>query len=79
MFPELAETKRTPRARGLHTRDPKVYAHLPYLIEIDDETVRTRENALMVSFEIIGIDGVTSGQSTILALRAGLAHLRHAR
>lgn len=75
MFPELAETKRTPRAQGLHTRDPKVYAHLPYLIEIDDETVRTRENALMVSFEIVGIDGVTSGHSTILALRAGLAHL----
>jgi len=64
-----------PRARNLLPRDPKVFAHLPYLFELDDETVRTRENGLMISLEIAGIDGVTSGTPAVTALRAGLAHL----
>ena len=63
------------RARALIPADPKLYAHLPYVVEIDDETVRTRDNALMLSLEITGIDGVTSGASAISALRAGFAHL----
>ncbi|HAY05677.1 MAG TPA: type IV secretion system protein B4 [Hyphomonas sp.] len=54
---------------------PKIYAHLPYVIELDDEVVRTRDNALMLSLEVTGIDGVTSGASTVSALRAGFAHL----
>ena len=63
------------RARAMIPADPKLYAHLPYVIEIDDETVRTRDNALMISLEITGIDGVTTGASAVTALRAGLAHL----
>jgi type IV secretion system protein VirB4 len=63
------------RARALIPADPRLYTHLPYVIELDDETVRTRDNALMISLEITGIDGVTTGASAISALRAGLAHL----
>lgn len=63
------------QAESLIPGDPKLYAHLPYAIEVDDEVVRTRDNALMMSFEITGIDGVTSGTSAISALRAGFAHL----
>jgi len=63
------------RAKTLIPADPKLYAHLPYVIELDDEVVRTRDNALMLSLEITGIDGVTSGTSAISALRAGFAHL----
>jgi type IV secretion system protein VirB4 len=63
------------RARPLIPACPKIYAHLPYVIELDDEVVRTRDNALMLSFEVTGIDGVTSGASAISALRSGFAHL----
>jgi type IV secretion system protein VirB4 len=55
--------------------NPKIYAHLPYVIELDDEIVRTRDNALMLSLEVTGIDGVTSGAAAVSALRAGFAHL----
>jgi type IV secretion system protein VirB4 len=63
------------RAGRLIPADPKTYAHLPYVIELDDEVVRTRDNALMLSLEVTGIDGITSGASAISALRAGFAHL----
>jgi type IV secretion system protein VirB4 len=63
------------RARALIPADPKIYAHLPYVIELDDEVVRTRDNGLMISLEVTGIDGITSGSSAISALRAGFAHL----
>ncbi len=63
------------RARALIPADPRLYAHLPYVIELDDEVVRSRDNALMLSLEITGIDGVTSGDTLVSALRAGFAHL----
>ena len=63
------------RARALIPADPKIYAHLPYVIELDDEVVRTRDNGLMISLEVTGIDGITSGSSAVTALRAGFAHL----
>ena len=49
----------TPRSRAgrLIPASPKIYAHLPYVIELDDEVVRTRDNALMLSLEVTGIDG----------------------
>lgn len=67
----------TPRGRAgrLIPASPKIYAHLPYVIELDDEVVRTRDNALMLSLEVTGIDGLTSGAATISALRASFAHL----
>ena len=67
----------TPRSRAgrLIPASPKIYAHLPYVIELDDEVVRTRDNALMLSLEVTGIDGVTSGAAAVSALRAGFAHL----
>ena len=61
------------RARTLIPADPKIYTHLPYVIELDDEVVRTRDNGLMISLEVTGIDGITSGSSAITALRAGFA------
>ena len=63
------------RAGRLIPSDPKTYAHLPYVIELDDEVVRSRDNALMLSLEVTGIDGITSSASAIAALRAGFAHL----
>ncbi|WP_323034409.1 type IV secretion system protein B4 [Pararhodobacter sp.] len=63
------------RAGRLIPASPKIYAHLPYVIELDDEVVRTRDNALMLSLEVTGIDGVTSGAAAVSALRAGFAHL----
>jgi len=63
------------RAGRLIPASPKIYAHLPYVIELDEEVVRTRDNALMLSLEVTGIDGVTSGAASVAALRAGFAHL----
>ena len=63
------------RARALIPADPKVYTHLPYVIELDYEVVSTRDNGLMISLEMTGIDGITSGASAITALRVGFAHL----
>ncbi len=65
----------SPRAIAAIPRDRALYAHLPYLVELDDEVVRTRENALMLSLEIKGVDGLTSAPQTIKALRAKLATL----
>jgi type IV secretion system protein VirB4 len=65
----------SPRATVTIPKDRALYAHLPYLIELDDEVVRTRENALMLSLEIKGIDGLTSAPMSIAALRAKLASL----
>jgi type IV secretion system protein VirB4 len=63
------------RAGRLIPASPKIYAHLPYVIELDDEVVRTRDNALILSLEVTGVDGVTSGAAAVSALRAGFAHL----
>ncbi|MGA0542549.1 type IV secretion system protein B4 [Neotabrizicola sp. VNH66] len=71
----LERDKPKGRAGRLIPASPKIYAHLPYVIELDDEVVRTRDNALMLSLEVRGIDGVTSGASAVSALRAGFAHL----
>ena len=61
------------RARRLRPADPKLYAHLPYTLEVADDVVRTRENALMASFEITGIDGLTSDPRRIVVLRDQIA------
>ena len=73
MFLERGNTRG--RAGRLIPANPKIYAHLPYVIELDDEVVRTRDNALMLSLEVTGIDGVTSGAAAVSALRGGFAHL----
>ena len=38
------------RARALIPADPKLYAHLPYVIELDDEVVRTRDKVVSRSW-----------------------------
>lgn len=75
MFLDRNEPAISARAGSLLPAAPKLYGHLPYVIELDDETVRTRDNGLMISLEMTGIDGITSGQAKIAALRANLAHL----
>ena len=56
----LERDKPKGRAGRLIPASPKIYAHLPYVIELDDEVVRTRDDALMLSLEVTGIDGVIS-------------------
>ena len=61
------------RARYHVPRSPQVYAEMPYALEIDDQTVRTRENALMMSLEIEGIEGITASDRDILDLSTRFA------
>lgn len=63
------------RARAVLPADLKLYRHLPYVLEIDDETIRTRENALMMALEVTGIDGTTSSDGDIHELRRAFAHV----
>lgn len=63
------------RARRLLPRDRRLYTHLPYAFEVTDDVVRSRGNALMLSFEIAGIDGLTSSGTRIEALRDQIARL----
>ena len=67
--------KLSPRAKRLFPADPKLYGHMPYLIETDDLTIRTRENALLCAFELRGIDGMTSEELDITHLRRDFARV----
>ncbi|SMO99206.1 hypothetical protein [Paracoccus laeviglucosivorans] len=62
-------------ARAVLPKDPALFTHLPYLIEHDDEVVRTRQNGLMMSLEIAGIDGMTAAPQDITDLRRAVATL----
>ncbi|WP_157936033.1 VirB4 family type IV secretion/conjugal transfer ATPase [Paracoccus zhejiangensis] len=63
------------RARAVLPADLKLYRHLPYVLEIDDETIRTRENGLLMALEVTGIDGTTSSDGDIHELRRAFAHV----
>lgn len=63
------------RARQVLPTDMRHFRHLPYAFEVADDVVRTRENALMLSFEVMGIDGLTSASSRIEVLRDQIARL----
>ena len=56
-------------ARRVVPDEPNLIAHLPYVVELDDETVCTRRNGLMMSLEIGGIDGLTAAPQDIVDLR----------
>lgn len=60
-------------ARSVVPQDPGMFIHLPYVIEVNDEIVRTRQNGLMISLEISGIDGLTASPQDIEALRRSFA------
>ncbi|NEY92022.1 VirB4 family type IV secretion/conjugal transfer ATPase [Tabrizicola oligotrophica] len=75
MCPDLAGPQLSARAKSVQRKDRKLHAHLPYLVEVDDEVVRSRDNALMLSLEISGIDGFTAAPQSIAALRSQLAQL----
>lgn len=60
--------QRADRARKYFSKSPRFYAEMPYLLEVNDETVRTRENALLTSVEISGIDGLTASDRDIADL-----------
>ena len=66
------------RARALIPADPKIYAHLPYVIELDDEVVRTRDNGLMISLDVNGRAKVSQRAAQNVAT-LGLARLPHRR
>lgn len=51
------------------------YKHLPYLWEYDDHTIRCRDNELMVSLEIHGIDANTATQAEIDSLTKQFADI----
>ncbi|MGB3313817.1 MAG: type IV secretion system protein B4 [Albidovulum sp.] len=63
------------RAKRARPADPQLYTHLPYTMEVADDVVRTRENALMASFEVTGIDGLTGDPRRIVVLRDQIARL----
>ena len=63
------------RARAVMPTDMHLYRHLPYALEVTDEIVRTRENGLMLAFEITGIDGMTASDNRIHDLRRAFAHV----
>ena len=76
MFPEhQMGADVSDRARSLQLKDRSLVRHLPYVVEVDDEVMRTRDNALMMSVEMAGIDGITSAPLAISALRTQLAQL----
>lgn len=76
MFDRSADfALRSERSGRLRPGDPRLFAHLPYAFEVNDRVIRTRDNALMVSFEVDGIDGLTNSVQTITALRDQAARL----
>jgi type IV secretion system protein VirB4 len=73
MFNPGGKRELSDRARRLRPVSPAFYAHLPYALEVDDVTVRSRENALMTSFEVRGLDGMTASDQEIADLASGFA------
>lgn len=63
------------RAAKYRQKSAQFYAEMPYALEVDDVTVRTRENGLMTSFEVAGIDGITASEKDILDLAKGFASI----
>ncbi len=59
--------------RRILPRYAPFFKHLPYLWEYDDNTIRCRDNELMVSLEIQGIDANTSTEVDISLLRRQFA------
>ncbi|MDT1064686.1 type IV secretion system protein B4 [Paracoccus sp. CPCC 101403] len=64
---------RSARATAARPKFPQLYPHMPYVLEVDDHTVRSRENALMMSLEVRGKDGFTSAEDDLEDLRRGFA------
>ena len=63
------------RAQRHIPKSPQFYAEMPYALEVDDYTVRTRDNALMMSMEIRGLDGLTASDRDLLDLVKGFASI----
>lgn len=51
------------------------YSHMPYLVEVNDTTITTRENALLCAFEVRGLDGMTSAEADLTHLRSDFARV----
>ena len=67
------------RAQARVPKSPQFYAEMPYALEVDDHTVRTRDNALMMSLEVQGIDGITASDRDILDLAKSFAAIMDGR
>ena len=50
-------------------------SELPYLWELNDNTIRNRDNSLLACFEVRGPDGLTTDFETMELLRTSLAEL----
>ncbi|WP_312526210.1 type IV secretion system protein B4 [Paracoccus sp. (in: a-proteobacteria)] len=75
MFDAKHDHKISARAGAVRPKVPQLYPHMPYVLEVDDFTVRTRDNALMMSLEISGKDGFTSADRDLEDLRRGFASI----
>jgi len=75
MFDATSEHKPSARAQAVRPKIPQLYPHMPYVLELDDATVRTRDNALMMSLEIRGKDGFTSADRDLEDLRRDFASI----
>ncbi len=63
------------RAAAVVQKDKWLYVHLPYLINVSDTIIRTRDDGFFQSFEITGIDGLTASDGDIEALRDQMSEL----
>ena len=61
------------RARHVRPADLHLYTHMPYVLEVRDDVVRTRENAVTLSMEVAGLDGLTASDAELTDLRAQFA------
>lgn len=75
MFDAKQDRKISARAEVVRPKVPQLYPHMPYVLEVDDFTVRTRDNALMMSLEIKGKDGFTSADRDLVDLRRDFASI----
>lgn len=73
MFDARQDRAISGRADAVRPKWPQLYPHMPYVLAVDDFTVRTRDNALMMSLEIKGKDGFTSSDRDLEDLRRDFA------
>ncbi|MFV0297586.1 MAG: VirB4 family type IV secretion system protein, partial [Hyphomicrobiaceae bacterium] len=63
------------RARKVRPVDLRFYRHMPYLLEVGDDVVRTRGNAFNLSMQVLGPDGATSNDIDLVVLREQFAKI----
>lgn len=72
MFDLFGTAARKGRAEPLLTEHLRLYQHLPYALPVTDEVVRTRDDGLVLSMEVQGIDPATASSFDVIAIRDSL-------